>query len=104
VGTKPHHGRPFPVPRVHKDTIVKELNKLCELGVLEFQPTSEWALPSFITPKKDKIVCFVSDFREVNKRLVMKPFPIPKIITVLQELECFTFALAFDLNMGYYTI
>ncbi len=45
----------------------------------------------------------ISDFREVNKRLVRKPFPIPKISTVLQELEGFTFATALDLNMGYYT-
>ncbi len=33
-----------------------------------------------------------------------KPFPLPKINTVLQELEGFTFATALDLNMGYYTI
>ena len=46
----------------------------------------------------------ISDFREVNKRLVRKPFPIPKISTVLQELEGFTIATALDLNMGYYTI
>ncbi len=38
------------------------------------------------------------------KRLIRKPFPIPKISTVLQELEGFTFAMALDLNMGYYTI
>jgi hypothetical protein len=33
-----------------------------------------------------------------------KSFPIPKISTVLQELEEFSFAIALDLNMGYYTI
>jgi hypothetical protein len=60
--------------------------------------------PSFIIPKKDKTICFLSDFWEVNKRLVRKPFPIPKISTILQELEGFTFATALDLNMGYYTI
>jgi hypothetical protein len=36
--------------------------------------------------------------------LVRKPFTIPKISTVLQELEGFTFATALHLNMGYYTI
>jgi hypothetical protein len=46
----------------------------------------------------------ISDFREGNKRLVRKPFPLPKISTVLQELEGFTFATAVDLIMGYYTI
>ena len=54
--------------------------------------------------KNDKTVHFISDFSEINKRLVRKPFPIPKISTVLQELEGLTFATVLDLNMGYYTI
>ncbi len=33
-----------------------------------------------------------------------KPFLIPKIITVLQEIEEFSFATALDLNMSYITI
>jgi hypothetical protein len=35
---------------------------------------------------------------------VRKPFPIPKISTVLQELKGLTFATALDLNMGYCSI
>jgi hypothetical protein len=61
-------------------------------------------LPSFIVPKKNNTVRFLSNFGEVNKRLIRKPFPIPKISKVLIELEGFTFATALDLNMGYYTI
>jgi hypothetical protein len=61
-------------------------------------------LPSFIIPKKDKTVHFLSDFWEVNKRLLRKPFAIPKISTVLQEIKRFSFATALNLNMGYYTI
>ncbi len=38
------------------------------------------------------------------KRIVRKPYPIPKISTTLQELEGFTYAMALDLYMGYYTI
>jgi hypothetical protein len=83
---------------------MKEVERLCKLGVLERQPASEWALPSFIIPKKDRTVCFLSDFREVNKRLIRTPFPIPKISMVLQEIEGFSFATALDLSMGYYTI
>ena len=98
------HGRAFPIPIVYKETIMKEIKCLCELGVLKWQLSSEWTPPSFIQPKKNKTVRFLSDFRELNKRLVRKPFPLPKISTVLQELEGFTFATALDLNMGYYTI
>jgi hypothetical protein len=54
--------------------------------------------------KQDNTVSFISDFKEVNKQLVRKPFSIPKISTVSQELQRFTFAIALDLNMGYYTI
>ena len=103
-GSKPYHGRAFPIPKIHKETIMKEVKRLCDLGVLEWQPSSEWASPSFIIPKKNNTVRTVSDFRELNKRLVRKPFPLPKIMTVLQELEGFTFATSLDLNMGYYTI
>ena len=90
--------------KIKKDAIIKEVERLCKLGVLERQPASEWASPSFIIPKKDKTVCFLSDFWEVNKRLVRKPFPIPKISMLLQKIKGFSFATALDLNMGYYTI
>ena len=103
-GATPYHGRPFPIPHVHLDVLKKEVERLCELGVLKRQPTSEWASPTFIIPKKNKTVRFISDFREVNKRVIRTPFPIPKISSVLQEMTGFTYATALDLNMGYYTI
>ena len=58
VGAKPYHGRPYPVPKSCKETTITELNRLCDLGVLEFQPDSEWASPSFITPKKIELYAF----------------------------------------------
>jgi hypothetical protein len=103
-GVSPYHGQAFPVPKVHKDTIIKEVERLCQLGVLERQPASEWSSSSFIISKKDKTIDFLSDFWEVNKRLVKKPFLIPKISTVLQETKGFSYATALDLNIGYYTI
>ena len=103
-GATPFHGRPFPIPRIHLETLKKEVARLEEIGVLKRQPDSEWASPTFIIPKKNKTVRFISDFREVNKHIVRTPYPIPKISTVLQEMEGFTYATALDLNMGYYTI
>jgi hypothetical protein len=103
-GVSPYHGQAVPVPQTHKDTLIKEVERLCKLGILERQPASEWALPSFTIPKNNKTLRFHCNFWEVNMRLVEKPFPTPKISMLLQELEGFTFATALDLNKGYYTI
>ena len=42
--------------------------------------------------------------REVNKQIIWTPYPIPKILTMLQDMEGFTCATSLDLNMEYYTI
>ena len=75
-GAKPVHGRPYPIPKVHKATLMKEIDQLISIGVMKWQPYSQWASPSFIIPKKDLTVCTTSDFRELNKRIVRKPYPI----------------------------
>ena len=100
----PYHGKAFPVPHIHKETLKKEVERLEEIGVLKRQTESEWASPTFIIPKKQGTVRFISDFREVNKRIKRKPFPIPKISTTIQEQTGFTYASALDLIMGYYII
>jgi hypothetical protein len=100
----PYHARPFPIPKVHEQTLRHEVDRLCQLGVLKKVNRSEWAAPTFIIPKKDGTVRFISDFRELNKRIKRKPFPIPKIQDLLLKLEGFQYATSLDLNMGYYHI
>ena len=78
--------------------------RLVKLGVLIKQPFSQWGAPTFIIPKKNGQVRVITDFREGNKQLIWTPYPIPKIATMLQDMEGFTFATSLDLNMGYYTI
>ncbi len=103
-GMQPYYGRPYIIPHKCKAVLMKEIKWLCDIGVLVWQPSLQLASPTFIIPKKDSTVHTISDFRELNKRIVRKPCPIPKISTMLQELEGFTYATALDLNLGYYTI
>jgi hypothetical protein len=34
-GAKPYHGRPYPIPKVHKATLMKEIDRLIAIGVLK---------------------------------------------------------------------
>jgi hypothetical protein len=103
-GMKPYYGRLYSIPHKHKAVLMNEIKRLCKIGVLVWQPSSRWVLPTFIIPKKDSTVCTISDFRKLNMHIVRKPYPIPNTSTILEELEGFTYATALDLNMGYYTI
>ena len=103
-GAKPYHSRPFPVPKIHERTLKVELDRLVKLGVLKQINDREWAAPTFIISKKDATVRFISDFRELNKCIKHKPFPIPKIQDLLLKLEGFQHAMSLNLNMGYYHI
>lgn len=101
---QPYAARPYPIPQIHKAALDKEIARLCELGVLRKVNRSEWTAPSFIIPKKDGSIRFISDFRELNIRIKRYPYPIPKIQDLLLKLEGFKWATTLDLNMGYYHI
>ena len=34
-GAEPYHARAFPVPRCHMETLKREVERLCEIGVLK---------------------------------------------------------------------
>jgi hypothetical protein len=36
-GMEPYHGRPYPIPHKHKVVLLKEIKRLCDIGVLEWQ-------------------------------------------------------------------
>ena len=76
---KPYHEKPFPIPKIHKPTLKKEVDRLIKIGVLKKINNSQWAAPTFIIPKINGTVRFISDFRELNKTIKIKRFPIPKI-------------------------
>ena len=64
---KPYHAKAYPIPQIHTATLKMEVERLCKVGVLKKVNDSEWAAPTFIIPKKDGSVRFISDFRELNK-------------------------------------
>ena len=81
----PVHAHAYPVPRIHLDTFRNELNHLVELCVLQPQGVSEWASPSFIIPKKDGRVRWISNLRQLNKVIKRKQYPLPIINDILRK-------------------
>ena len=101
---KPYHARAFLIPHCYKETTHKEMKRLEKIGVFKRANDSEWAAPTFVVPKKTGDVRILTDFRELNKVMKRKPYPLPKISDLLQKLQGFKYATVIDLSMGYYHI
>ena len=102
-GATPVYRRPYPIPVVHLATFKKELDHLVEIGVLLPVRDTEWGLPTFITPKKDGRVRWVSDLRELNKVVRCTQYTLPIITDVLRKRRGCEFLSKLDISMQYYT-
>ena len=101
---EPYNRKPFPVTLIHELTFKQEIDRLKALNVIKKVNCPQWGAPEFLIPKKDRTVCFIYDFRKLNKRILWKPYPIPKIQDLLLRLEGFCHGTTLDQNMGYYHI
>ena len=103
-GAKPKHSKPYPVPKAFEKLKKKKCLRFCDIGVLEEANHSQWAAPSFIQQKKTGDAQVLTDFCELNKVLILKSYPLPKIQDLPLKMGKLKYATALDLYMGYYHI
>ncbi len=84
-------------------TFNKDLNHLIKICFLATQQESEWAPPSFIIPKKDGRVRWISNLRQLNKVIRCKQYLLPIIMDILRKRSGYTFFTKLDVSMQYYT-
>jgi len=82
---QPVHRRPYDVPHSQLQVFQNALDMYVHLGILEPCGASEWGLPTFIIPKKDGTVRWVSDMRELNIVMKRKGNPLPWTVGILQQ-------------------
>ncbi len=94
---------PYPIPLLHQPVFQKELQHLIDEKVLKRIDRSEWAFPTFLIPKKDGRVRWISDFRKLNKLLRRPRYFLPSIPFIMQKRVGFTYVTKIDISMGFYT-
>ncbi|KAG7343340.1 reverse transcriptase RNA-dependent DNA polymerase [Nitzschia inconspicua] len=100
---KPFRCREYPVPQAHRGVFKEELDRLVEIGVLSRAPASKYLSPTFIIPKKDGRVRWVSDFRKLNSMITRKVYNLPRIQDILKRRSRYWYFTKLDISMQYYT-
>ena len=89
------HCKPFPVPQKHAKAFKKEWEPI---------GATDHACPTFIIPKKDGSVRWVSDFQKLNANLRRRVHPLPRIQDVLHQRPNYQYFTKIDLSMCYDTL
>jgi Retroviral aspartyl protease len=100
-GAQPVHWKPYPIPKAHEQLFKEEAGYLVSDGILEPVGATEHAYLTFITPKKDGLVRWVSDFQKLNAMLKQSIYPLPRIHDILTKQKCYQYFTKLDLSMQY---
>lgn len=103
-GVTPYHTKAYRMPQAYMKLFKDEIDRLVEIGTLSPVTETEWASPTFCTPKKDQRIRIVSDFRILNSCIFRSPWPTPNIQEIFQDIGGFHFVTAIDLSMRYYAM
>ena len=98
--TTPVRSHPFSLPPAKAKILQDSVSSLIQQGVVEAS-TSQWASPAFLIPKRDKGWRLVVDYRKLNGKVQVDPYPTPSVEHAFQYLsEAKVFSIL-DLNSAF---
>ena len=101
-GAKPVFKKAYHLLFQHKSLFKDKLQNMVKNGVLEPCGRSHWETLTFVVLKKDNRVQWVSDFRELNKLIKRKSFPMPKIQDIMNWRGKYRYFTKIGLSMFFY--
>jgi len=102
LGVRLTYKRPYPVPYLRKETFKRELQHLIREGALRPFRATDWAFPTFLIPKKNDRVSWISDFRELNDLIERPQYPLPRIQQIMLKQKSYKYFTKIDLSMMFY--
>ena len=85
------------------DEIQDQVDFLLQKGLI-MQSSSPFRAPVLFVPKPNGTLCMCIDYRALNKATIKNKWPIPRIDTLLDQLQGATVFSTIDLQQGYYQL
>lgn len=96
----PVRSHPFSLPPAKAKILQDSVSSLIQQGVVEAS-TSQWASPAFLIPKRDKGWRLVVDYRKLNGKVQVDPYPTPSVDHAFQYLSDAKIFSILDLNSAF---
>ncbi|SAL95385.1 hypothetical protein, partial, partial [Absidia glauca] len=83
--TPPIRHRPYRMAPVEQEYLKKELDRLCDLGIIK-PANTPFTAPIILVKKKNGDYRMVVDYRKLNAQTKVDAYPLPKIDDLIDEL------------------
>lgn len=101
---RPIKTRPYRLPRKMVQELAKQVDDMCELGMLE-DASGAWALPCFLIPKKTPgKYRLVGDMRKLNAVTTPDVYPLPFCDQLVDNMSGYRWYTIIDAMQGFFQI
>lgn len=101
---KPKFNAPHRVSPQQRDELKTHLDKLSKANIIK-PIISNFTAPAFLVKKKEKDIYRLEvSYKELNERVEIDQYPLPRTNDLLRALEGSKFFTSIDLNSGFFQI